>query len=87
MRMLKQHGNDVLVLFGSPPPLPSENENEQYSPIMTEGQWTPAADYCELVSRHGKVTVGVAGEDRIPTKPGGGLFQKLGALFSGESTC
>lgn len=54
---------------------------ESYTPPARSGLGTtgfidaPAADFCELNSRSGKVSVGLSGEDRIVPKVG--LWGKL----------
>jgi hypothetical protein len=75
MRMLKTEDDEALVLFetGSP------------SPSTATSAGPSTADYCELDSRFGAVTVGLAGEDR-PVNAGSGFWKMIGGyLFGGDS--
>jgi len=70
MRMLKKDDGDALVLFGSA---------TETSIAPSTGSLT--ADYCNLSSCRGSVTVGLAGEDKYVSEAG--FWKKLGGYFVG----
>jgi hypothetical protein len=73
MRMLKSEDDSALVLFSTP--------LRSVEPQST-GE-TSFADYCELTTRHGNVTVGIANEDNF-SSPTPGIWSKIGEFFSSE---
>ena len=70
MRMLKHADDEALVLFDSPKSSMAPQTLKEY----------PSADFCELTSRFGNVTVGVAGGDQH-TPANSGFWKKIGELF------
>jgi hypothetical protein len=74
MRILKANEGEALALFGSSGP-------SEYPPTPS-GEYN-SADYCELTSRFGDVTVGLMGEDQY-ADPAPGFWKKIGSFFSGK---
>ena len=72
-RTLKTKDHEALILVGDPTSLST-------SPDTADDL---AADFCQLESRGGKVTVGFTGEDKyVPTEIG--MWQKVGEFFKGK---
>ena len=65
MRVMHATNEEALVLIGETSNAPS-------------GSASPVADYCKLTSRHGKVVVGVSGEDKY--MPEQGFWKWLGSM-------
>jgi len=73
MRVLKTTDDEALVLFGTTnTPLSASTESS-------------TADYCELTSRFGSVTVGLAGQDQFAGHESG-FWKKVGTYLLGDST-
>lgn len=69
-RVINADDEGALVLFGQ-------------GEISLAEPTTDGLDYCSLVSRHGKLTIGISGVDQIDTAAGGNLMKKLGTMFLG----
>ena len=69
-RVVNADDEGALVLFG-------EGEISLAEPT------SDGLDYCSLVSRHGKLTIGISGVDQLETASDGSLIKKLGALVIG----
>lgn len=66
MRTLKASDNEALVLFGNPSSSPNDPDSA-------------GANYCQLTSRHGHVTVGIMGQDHYTAEPG--FWRRVGYMF------
>ena len=57
--------------------------------LFGQGQTSPAEptsdglDFCSLISRHGKLTIGISGVDQFDTATDSSLIKKLGTMFLG----
>ncbi|KAI0091481.1 hypothetical protein BDY19DRAFT_628613 [Irpex rosettiformis] len=69
-RVINADDEGALVLFG-------EGEISLAEPT------TDGLDYCSLVSRHGKLTIGISGVDQLETASDDSLIKKLGTLVVG----
>ncbi|KAI0339677.1 hypothetical protein BDW22DRAFT_1486762 [Trametopsis cervina] len=69
-RVINADDEGALVLFGQ-------------GEIALAEPTTDGLDYCSLVSRHGKLTIGVSGVDQLNMASNGGLIKKLGTMFLG----
>jgi hypothetical protein len=74
-RTLRTKNHEALILVGDP-------TSSSTSPDTADDL---AADFCQLESRGGKVTVGFTGEDKyVPTEIG--MWQKVEEFFKGKSS-
>jgi len=71
MRVLKTTDDEALVLFGT-----------SNAPLSASFAESSTADYCELTSRFGSVTVGLAGQDHF-TGHESGFWKKIGEYLMG----
>jgi len=68
LKVVNSSGGDALLLFGE---------------TALGSTASSVADYCKLTACHGKIVVGISGEDRYVPEPG--FWKKLGSvLFHGE---
>ena len=68
MRVVNATEREALILIGD-------------TSTFSESEVFPAADYCQLVTRRGKITVGLSGKDNYI--PETGFWKRLGELFLG----
>lgn len=69
-RIINADDDGALVLFGQ-------------GEISLAEPTTDGLDYCSLVSRHGKLTLGISGVDQLDAAADSSLIKKLGTMFLG----